>query len=71
MLDLGTILTRFQKWGGKDLNSRKAKHALEFMENKKMLDLGTIGPKFTWSKKRKGLAHIKQRLEKAKGNIEW
>lgn len=68
MLDLGTILTRFQKWGGKDLNSRKAKPALEFMENTKMLDLGTIGPKFTWSKKKKGTCTYQT---EAKGNIEW
>ena len=41
------------------------------MDNMRMFDLGTIGPKSTWSNKRKGLAHIKERLDKAVGNIEW
>lgn len=35
-----------------------------------IFDLGTIGPKFTQSDKRKGLAHIKERLDKVVGNIE-
>ena len=41
------------------------------MENWKMMDLGSVGPAFTWINKRKGLAHVKEILDKAIGNIEW
>lgn len=34
-----------------------------------MLELGTIGPKFTLTNKRMGKAHIKERLDKAIGNV--
>lgn len=36
-----------------------------------IFDLGTTGLKFTRSDERKGLAHIKERLDKVVGNIEW
>ena len=35
------------------------------------MDLGWSGPSFTWTNKRKGFAHIKERLDKAVGNAEW
>lgn len=37
----------------------------------KLLDLGAIGPKFSWTNKRHGWAHVKERLDRAIGNIEW
>lgn len=36
-----------------------------------MLDLGSIGPTFTWFNERKGLTYVKERLGHAIGNIEW
>lgn len=57
--------------GGRKFNPRKAKRVIEFMENWKMLDLGSVGPAFIWIKKRMGLAHVKEILDKAIGNIEW
>ena len=36
-----------------------------------MFDVGSCGPSFTWSNKRKRFAHIKERLDKAVVNIEW
>ena len=63
-MDDNEVLEKQEKWGGKNYNPKKAKYAFEFMDNMRMSDLGTIGPKFTWSNKRKGLAHIKERLTK-------
>ena len=42
-----------------------------FLNNLKMFDRGPRGPNFTWLNKRKGLVHIKKRLDSAMVNIEW
>lgn len=36
-----------------------------------MLGLGSVGIAFTWSNNRKGLARVKEKLDKATINIEW
>lgn len=33
--------------------------------------MGAIAPKFTWSNKREGQGHVKERLDRAMGNTEW
>lgn len=58
MGDFNEVLEKQEKWGGENYNPKKAKYTLEFMDNMRMFDLGTIGPKSTWSNKRKGLPHI-------------
>lgn len=58
--DFNEILGSHEKWGGKKFNPRKAKGAIEFMENAKKMDLGSIGPAFTGTNKRTGLVHVKE-----------
>lgn len=41
------------------------------MDMWKLFDLGFSGPYFALSNKMKGLTHVKERLDKAIGNIEW
>ena len=41
------------------------------LENCAMKDLGLIGHKFTWTNKRPGSAHTKQRLDRATANEGW
>lgn len=37
----------------------------------RLIDLGFIGPKFTWSNMKQGWSYIKEKLDKVVGNIEW
>lgn len=69
--DFNEILGKNEKWCGKKFNLSKEKLTLDFMKKMKMTDLGSIGPTFMWSNTRKGFAHVKERLDKAIGNIEW
>lgn len=41
------------------------------LEDCHLLDLGFIGPKFTWCSKREGADFVKERLDKVVANHEW
>ena len=41
------------------------------LENCELIDLGFIGHKFTWTNRRPGSAHTKQRLDRATANRGW
>ena len=41
------------------------------LEDYRLTDLGFIGHKFTWTNRRLGLAHTKQRLDRATANRAW
>ena len=41
------------------------------LEDYRLIDLGFIGHKFTWTNRRLGLAHTKQRLDRATANRAW
>ena len=41
------------------------------LENCELKDLGFTGHKFTWTNRRPGLAHTKQRLDRAMANKGW
>ena len=43
----------------------------DFMLNTGAIDLGFIGPSFTWSNRREGLANIKERLDQCLCDQEW
>ena len=55
----------------KKCNPQIDRDALDFLDGMSMLDLRSIVPAITSSNRRKGLAHIKERLDKAIYNIEW
>lgn len=69
--DSNETLERHEKWGRKNLNSKKDKICLDALNELILCDLGSNGPAFTWTNKRKGLAHIKERLDRIVANNEW
>lgn len=36
-----------------------------------LIDLGFTGPSFTWCNKRKGLAKVQERIDRAMANSDW
>ena len=46
-------------------------HLRDFMSNTGAIDLRFIGPSFTWSNRREGLANIKERLDQCLCEHEW
>lgn len=71
--DFNEILEIHEKWGGEKFNPQRARDACDFMDSMSMLDLRSIGPAFTSSNRRKGLAHIKERVDKPilGGTYSW
>lgn len=69
--DFNEILHEKEKWGGNQFNASKAKACLDFIASSNLIDLGYVGPKFTWTNKRRGLANVKERLHEALDNVKW
>lgn len=62
------ILHANEKWGG---NSRRNEHMQGFqvvMDLCNLIDLGFVGPKFTWCNNREGEAGITERLDRYLAN---
>lgn len=69
--DFNEVLTASEKRGGKHLGTTSRKYLMNFIENSGCIDLGFVGNPFTWRNKRGGLAHIRQRLDRALANDQW
>ena len=69
--DFNEILDKGEKWGRKSFKPRKAELCLDFLRKMKMFDIGSVGPTFTWTNRRKGFALIKESVDKAVRNVEW
>lgn len=69
--DLNEILTSDEKFGGRSLGSCSRNYLENFMNNTGTIDLGFNGHMFTWRNNRLGLAHIRQRLDRAVANDSW
>lgn len=67
--DFNEILHEKEKWGGNQFNASKAKACLHFIARSNLIDLGYFGPKFTWTNKHRGLAHVKERLHMVHDNV--
>ncbi|XP_065629740.1 uncharacterized protein LOC136067578 [Quercus suber] len=69
--DLNCIKRAKEKCGGR-LVAESSVHCLrDFMVNTSAIDLGFIGPSFTWSNRREGLANKKERLDQCLCDQEW
>lgn len=69
--DFNEILSEHDKIGGKHIASSSKKHLQNFIEHSGCIDLGFVGNPYTWRNKRMGLAHIRQRLDRALANASW
>ncbi|PKI47068.1 hypothetical protein CRG98_032544 [Punica granatum] len=69
--DFNEICSSNNKRGVKPFVSSSRPYLDDFMSFSGCIDLGFSGNPFTWRNKRSGLAHIKQRLDRAIANDEW
>uniref|UniRef100_A0A803PR23 Reverse transcriptase domain-containing protein n=1 Tax=Cannabis sativa TaxID=3483 RepID=A0A803PR23_CANSA len=69
--DLNAILSGDEKHGGQEYSSREGKLLQEFMIDTGGVDLGFIGPKFTWRKSRGAQDAVRKRLDCAVASADW
>ncbi|XP_030502458.2 uncharacterized protein LOC115717615 [Cannabis sativa] len=69
--DLNAILSVDEKHGGQEYSSREGKLLQQFMVDTGGVDLGFIGPKFTWRKSRGAQDAVRKRLDRAVASADW
>ncbi|KAL7249456.1 hypothetical protein ACSBR1_011617 [Camellia fascicularis] len=52
-------------------NHNRAQRFAERINNCNLIDLGSVGPRLTWTINRKGLANTMERLDRAMSNDKW
>ena len=61
--DFNCIKWAREKCGGRVVAKSSANCLRDFMMNSGAIDSGFIGPSFTWSNRREGLANVRERLD--------
>lgn len=69
--DCNEITGPSDKWGGAPPDQWRLKLFQDFIDNGQLRDLHFQGPQFTWFVIRHGRVFIKQRLDRAMGNLSW
>ncbi|KAF7822883.1 reverse transcriptase [Senna tora] len=67
--DFNDVLYHFEKEGGKPKATRKVLNFQSLLDDCGLFDLNYNGAAFTWFNKRAGEAFVKERLDRALGNI--
>ncbi|KAI7993903.1 hypothetical protein LOK49_LG11G02222 [Camellia lanceoleosa] len=52
-------------------NLTRTQRFTERVNNCNLLDLGSVGPRFTWTNSRQGIASTMERLNRAMSNEQW
>ena len=69
--DFNEILLGEDKYGGRVVNTARALRFQECLNNCGMIDLGFLGPQYTWSNHHP-LSHlIQERIDRAYANADW
>ncbi|XP_062014434.1 uncharacterized protein LOC133730954 [Rosa rugosa] len=69
--DFNEILDCSEKWGGDCPSQWRLKLFHEFVSGRQLRDLHYNGPEFTWFAIRHGRVFMKERLDRALGNLAW
>ena len=69
--DFNEVITEDKKSGGNPISQRRVKAILDCMDNYHMMNMGFVGPKFTWSNKREIGNLIQCRLDRCWANLNW
>ncbi|KAF7812457.1 reverse transcriptase [Senna tora] len=67
--DFNDLLYQSEKWGHKPRASRKIALFQEFLDDCELHDLEYKGVEFTWTNKRLNKAHVKEKIDRALGNL--
>lgn len=69
--DFNEVLDESEKFGGNSLSVRKFREYREYMDHCSLLDLGFLGPKYTWTNKR-GIGNlIQEQLDRCWATPSW
>lgn len=68
--DFNEVCSQTEKWGGNPASKSRMDLFNNTLNDCKLMDLGFLGPKFTWSNKRKH-APIHERLDRGCANDLW
>ncbi|KAF7811508.1 reverse transcriptase [Senna tora] len=68
--DFNYVLYHSEKWGGKPKATRKILNFQSLLSDCGLFDLEYKGAAFTWSNKRFGEAFVKEKLDRALGNVD-
>lgn len=70
--DFNEIASVDEKSGGAPASYSRCRKFKDWIEECKLIDLGYLGPKFTWrGQKSPGLSRVYERLDRAFCNMEW
>lgn len=69
--DVNQTLDHWDKHGGRPIHWDRAAALRQVIDSFQLVDLGFQGPQFTWTNGRKGIANIKERIDRAWGNLSW
>lgn len=68
--DFNDIINENEKMGGRKISYRRSKLFSDAINNCNLIDMGFIGPRFTWTNNR-STNPIYQRLDRGWSNVEW
>ncbi|OMO73242.1 reverse transcriptase [Corchorus capsularis] len=71
MRDFNEIFSEHEKFGGNGLNSRRVQAYSDCVNYCNLVDLGFVGPQFTWTSVRNCGIYIMERLDRVWANTEW
>ncbi|GLT63476.1 hypothetical protein SLA2020_360390 [Shorea laevis] len=69
--DFNDVIAQNEKFGGNPVPQYRIRAYSECMNSCELLDIGFVGPKFTWVNKRNGHHLIRERLDRAWANPSW
>lgn len=69
--DFNKILNENEKWGGNPINISRVTRFSETLDYCSFIDLGFVGPRFTWSNLRQQFGLIQERIDRAVANPSW
>lgn len=71
MGDFNQVLEDGDKRGGYAIAQCRARSMKDMVDNRGLLDLGFVGPQFTWSNMQRGVARVEERLDPYFCNQAW
>lgn len=69
--DFNAIISATEKWGGQESLSSPNKAFRSWVNQSGLIDLGHIGPAYTWSNYQQGHANISERLDRGLASLPW
>ena len=69
--DFNEVLLEGDKYGGRSISSSRSLLFKECLDHCSMVDMGFVGPRFTWTNKRNFSALVQERIDRFFANPSW